>query len=78
MAEALQSIDSDIDDILSLGDYVERFPSKPWPTQAAARWAVNQRSKNGLAESGALLKLNGRLFIHKPSMYRWLVNSKHA
>ena len=77
MAEAQQTVDENLDDIVAINDYVKRFPSKPWPTEAAARWAVNQRHKNGLAESGALLKLNNRLYIYKPAMLDWLVSSVH-
>ena len=77
MNNAIQNNDYDLDDIMPLKEYVERYPSRPWPTESAARWAIIHRKKNGLSDSGALLKLNGRLFIHKPTMFSWLMSSTH-
>jgi len=38
------------------------------------RWALRFREENGLNE--AVIKFGRRLYIHKPSFFKWLLNTQ--
>lgn len=60
-----------LDDFLPLADFVESYPNV-WRTMQSARWAINNRSRNGLDDFGVLSKRNGRISIILPRMAKWL------
>ncbi|MFK5894593.1 MAG: hypothetical protein QM504_15335, partial [Pseudomonadota bacterium] len=41
-------------------------------------WMLKARQKNGLAESGAVLKISNKLYIHKPKFIDWFLSQKAA
>ena len=45
-------------------------------TKPQLDWLLKARHKNGLAESGAVLKVSGRLYINKTVFFNWFMNQK--
>lgn len=55
--------------ILSVEQTAEQIPAL---TQAAIRWHLFNRKTNGLAESGAVIKIGRRVLIDFPNYIEWL------
>ena len=62
------------DDVVLASDFVTKHPNI-FPSMDSFRWQYNQRHKNGLAEAGAVVKRNGRLYIIKPRLMAWFLES---
>ena len=45
-------------------------------TKAQLDWLLKTRHKNGLSETGAVLKVSGKLYINKPTFINWFMNQK--
>ncbi len=47
-------------------------------TDTQVGWMIKTRHKNGLQESGAILKISNRLYIIKPKFFDWFLQQKAA
>lgn len=65
------------EDLIRLSVFLKRYPDLV--SEGSVRWAIFNRDKNGLAESGAIVKgQNDRWFI-SPSLFReWLAGERNA
>ena len=45
-------------------------------TNAQLSWLLKTRYKNGLAETGAILKISNKLYINKPLFFTWFLKQK--
>ena len=45
-------------------------------TDPQISWLLKTRKKNGLAETGAVLKISRKLYINKPIFFDWFLNQK--
>lgn len=45
-------------------------------TESQLDWLLKTRHKNGLSETGAVLKVSGKLYINKPVFIDWFMNQK--
>jgi|GEM_PF-878342 hypothetical protein len=68
--------DLSIDDICLAKTLVKENPDKF--TDSQINWLIKTRSKNGLTESGAILKISNKLYIHKPKFFNWFMQQKAA
>lgn len=50
----------------------------PWLTEGKMRWLLFHRDTNGLAKSGAVLRVGGRLYIHIDGFQAWLADNTCA
>ena len=39
-------------------------------------WLIKTRHKNGLAETGAVLKISRKIYLNKPIFLDWFLNQK--
>lgn len=60
---------ADIRKILTVSQFAERCPAF---TESALRWVIFNRHKNGLAESGAILRNGRRILIDADKFFAWL------
>ncbi len=60
-------------DIYTVDQIVEKVPAV---TNGGLRWMIFNREANGLAESGALLKVGKRRYIDLPKFLDWLRSQK--
>jgi hypothetical protein len=42
-------------------------------TKTQLDWLIKTRQKNGLAETGAVLKISGKIYINKPKFFDWFM-----
>lgn len=45
-------------------------------TDSQLNWLLKTRHKNGLQETGAILKISGKLYLNKPIFIDWVMNQK--
>ena len=45
-------------------------------TDSQISWLIKMRHKNGLAETGAVLKISGKIYLNKPLFLNWFLNQK--
>ena len=43
-------------------------------TDSGMAWLLRNRDTNGLSESGAILKVRNRIFIHKDRFAKWFLS----
>jgi hypothetical protein len=65
-----------LDEIMSLSRFLERYPDLF--TENQIRWLYFHRKINGLEQSGAVIKRNGRLFVVIPRIRTYLVDQEEA
>lgn len=70
------TIKTNPDDIFSPKIFVEQ--NSDILTDSQLGWLIKTRHKNGLAESGAILKISRKIYIHKPLFFAWFMNQKAA
>ncbi len=44
------------------------------PSLSALRWIVRHRDQNGLTATGAVVKRQGRLYVHASRFAGWMLN----
>jgi len=47
-------------------------------TESQINWLIKTRHKNGLAETGAILKISRKIYIHKAKFFDWFTSQKAA
>lgn len=47
-------------------------------TKPQLDWLIKTRHKNGLAETGAVLKISRKIYIHKTRFFEWFMEQKAA
>jgi len=47
-------------------------------TKSQLDWLLKTRHRNGLFESGAILKISRKLYLNKPVFINWFMNQKAA
>lgn len=47
-------------------------------TDSQINWLIKTRHQNGLAESGAVLKISRKIYIKKSSFFVWFMQQKAA
>jgi len=52
------------------------FENQKILTEIQVNWLLKTRHKNGLAESGAVLKISNKLYIHKTKFFEWFMTQK--
>ena len=67
-----------LDEILPLADVIADPRTKHLGTETQWRWRIFNRSHNGLAESGAIVKRSGRWYVVLPRLRDWFVSGKAA
>lgn len=65
-----------LDDVMALRQFLKRFPDLL--TENQVRWLYFHRKINGLEQSGAVIKRNGRLFVVLPKMRTYLLEQEEA
>ena len=68
--------DVSLDDIFPLAEFIKRYPQHG--DEDAWRWKIFNRSHNGLAESGAVVKRAGRWNVVLPRLRDWLLTGAVA
>jgi len=54
------------------------FENQKILTERQVNWLLKTRHKNGLASAGAVLKISGKLYIHKTKFVEWFLQQKAA
>lgn len=49
-----------------------------WPSPSTPAWQHRNREENGLAESGALAKVQGRWYVFPSKFWRWFSAGSRA
>lgn len=57
---------------------VRQFVAHGLYPEGGLRWLIHLRRQNGLAASGAVLKVGGRIFIHEGKFAQWLAERNAA
>jgi hypothetical protein len=47
-------------------------------TEGQINWLINTRHKNGLAETGAILKISRKIYLKKSIFFDWFMQQKAA
>ncbi len=47
-------------------------------TESQINWLIKTRHKNGLAETGAVLKISRKIYIKKSKFFDWFMQQKAA
>jgi hypothetical protein len=47
-------------------------------TEGQINWLIKTRHKNGLAKSGAILKISRKIYIKKSIFFEWFMQQKAA
>jgi len=47
-------------------------------TEGQINWLIKTRNKNGLAESGAILKISRKIYLKKSKFFDWFMQQKAA
>ena len=63
--------DLKLDDVLPLKVFLRRYPNQI--TEAQFRWQYFHRHSNGLQDSGAVVKRNGRIHVIVPRFLDYLI-----
>ncbi|MGX1101595.1 hypothetical protein [Amorphus sp. MBR-141] len=50
----------------------------PWLTEGKMRWWLFHRHANGLDQSGAIVRVGGRIYIHVDGFQAWLAEGSRA
>ena len=45
-------------------------------TDPQVTWLLKTRHKNGLADTGAIIKISQKLYINKPQFFEWFLKQK--
>ena len=64
---------NDLTDYLSVADCQPAYPNLV-RNQDSLRWIVRHRDENGLAKSKAVVKRQGRIFLHVGRFAGWMQN----
>ena len=52
------------------------FENQKLFTKTQLDWLVKFRDDNGLTETGAVIKVSRKLYIHKPKFFAWFLTQK--
>ena len=63
--------------VLLTVDQLAADPGVPF-TEAALRWKLHHRVDNGLAASGAVVRIGGRIYFDKARFDAWLVSGRET
>ncbi len=66
---------SNVTDYASVKQIADRNPAF---SEGRLRWILFNAATNGLAESGAVIRIGGRVLIHEPRFCRWLESHGEA
>lgn len=47
-------------------------------TESQITWLVKTRRKNGLASTGAIIKISNKIYINKPKFFDWFMQQNAA
>jgi len=47
-------------------------------TEGQINWLIKTRHKNGLAETGAILKISRKIYLNKSKFFEWFMQQKAA
>ena len=47
-------------------------------TEGQVNWLIKTRHKNGLAETGAILKISRKIYLKKSKFFDWFLRQKAA
>jgi hypothetical protein len=72
MSQALQ-VEPDLAEIVPLNTLIKDPRTSHLGDETAWRWRIFNRTHNGLAESGAIVKRAGRWFVVLPRLREWLL-----
>lgn len=50
----------------------------PWLTEGKMRWRLFHRDANSLDQSGAIVRVGGRIYIHVDGFQAWLADASSA
>ena len=54
-------------------DTVPQFTkAEPAFTEGGTRWLIFNERKNGLKESGAIIRVGGKVLIHRKRFFKWM------
>lgn len=62
-----------LDDLMTVPAFLRRYPDIQ--TEQGLRWQIFNRDKNGLKDSGAIVKKGGRWFVNLPRYRDWVLDS---
>jgi len=71
-SSTIQTLPTDLTDLTTPQQLASEFPRLFNETQL--NWIVRRREHNGLSEAGAILKVNGRLYVIRPRFFLWMLN----
>jgi len=54
------------------------FENQKLFTETQLNWQIKARHKNGLQESGAVLKVSGKIYLNRPRYFDWFMRQKAA
>ena len=54
------------------------FENQKLFTETQLNWQIKARHKNGLQESGAVLKVSGKIYLNRPKYFDWFMQQKAA
>ena len=66
---------ANVSDFLSVKSIAEKNPDL---TEGGLRWMLFNSGSNGLAASGAVVRVGGRVWIHEPKFCKWLESHAEA
>jgi len=52
------------------------FENQKLFTETQLNWQIKARHKNGLQESGAVLKVSGKIYLNKSKYFNWFMQQK--
>ncbi len=55
--------------LLTVRQFAEKHPAF---TQGGLRWQIFHEKSNGLAESGAILRVGGKVLIDESRFFKWI------
>jgi hypothetical protein len=59
-----------LDDVLRVAAFAKRYPDLA--SESSLRWQIFHSDSNGLDDAGAILRVGGRVFIHRGRYLNWL------
>ncbi len=64
---------SDLDQIHLAEDFQRKYPNIV-PNLNSLRWMIRHRNQNGLSQAGAIMKRQGRWYVHTGKFSEWMLN----
>ncbi len=64
----------DLKNLITVEKLIEKYPVIL--SVGSVRWWLHQRNKNGLKDSGAIIKIEKKLFIDEVKFIDWLQKNK--